>query len=130
MPQAYPTNKNKQKTKLKQQRSNKKETKTTIIPSLKQRENVNSNRAQVGSDLGFHGLVLWGLFHCIVESGEVLNADRAPWVVCFVGCATGGTLERGVDTSTPGAAGGDGAEVVTCGVLMGAHSTGWFVCFA
>jgi hypothetical protein len=60
----------------------------------------------------------------------VLNADRALWVVCFVGCAAGGTLERGVNTSTPGTAGGDGAEVVTCGMLLGAHTPGWFVCFA
>jgi hypothetical protein len=42
----------------------------------------------------------------------------------------GGTLERGVDAGSSGAAGGDGTEVVTCSVLLGAHSTGWFVCFA
>jgi hypothetical protein len=39
-------------------------------------------------------------------------------------------LKGGVNTSTPGTAGRDGAEVVACGVLLGAHSTGWFVCFA
>jgi hypothetical protein len=60
----------------------------------------------------------------------VLNVDQALWVICFVGCAAGGTLERGVYTSTPSVAGGDGAEVVACSVLLGAHSTGWFICFA
>jgi hypothetical protein len=56
--------------------------------------------------------------------------DQALWVVCFVGCAAGGTLEGGVNTSTSGTAGGDGAEVVVCGVLLGAHSIGRFVCVA
>jgi hypothetical protein len=60
----------------------------------------------------------------------VFNADRALWVICFVGCTVGGTLERGVNASTPSVAGRDGAEVVACGVLLGTHSTGWFVCFA
>jgi hypothetical protein len=60
----------------------------------------------------------------------VLNADRALLVICLVGCAAGGILERGVNTSAPGAAGGDAAEVVACGMLLSAHSTGWFVCFA
>jgi hypothetical protein len=47
-------------------------------PSIaKQSENVNSNRMQVGLDLGFHGLILWGWFGCITESGEVLNVDCA-----------------------------------------------------
>jgi hypothetical protein len=85
---------------------------------------------QVGLDLGFHGLILWGWFGYIGESSEVLNADRALWVICFVGCAAGGTLEGGVNASTPNATGRDGAEVVACGVLLGAHSTAWFVCFA
>jgi hypothetical protein len=60
----------------------------------------------------------------------VLNADWVLWVICFVGCTVGGTLKRGVNISTPGMAGRDGAEVVICGMLLGAHSTGWFVCFA
>jgi hypothetical protein len=83
----------------------------------------------VGLDLGFHSLILWCWFGCIRESGEGLNADQALWVVCFVGCAAGGILERRVNASTPGMVGGDGAEVVTCGMLLGTHSTGWFVCF-
>jgi hypothetical protein len=82
---------------------------------------------QVGLGLGFHGLILWGWFSCIVESGEELNANQALWVICFVGCATGGILERRVDTSTPGTAGRDRAEVVAYGMLLGTHSTGWFV---
>jgi hypothetical protein len=130
MPQAYLTNKNKHKTKNSNNNKVTKGTKTTIIPSLKQRENVNNNRIWVGLDLGFHGLILWGWFSCIGESSEVLNMDWALWVICFVGCTEGGILERGVDASTPGTAGRDGAEVVTCGMLLGAHSTGWFVCFA
>jgi hypothetical protein len=85
---------------------------------------------QVGLDLGFHSLILWGWFGCIGESSEVLNADWALWVICFVGYAAGGILERGVNASTPGVVGRDGAGVVTCGVLLGAHSIGWFVCFA
>jgi hypothetical protein len=60
----------------------------------------------------------------------VLNVDWAPWVSCFVGCTARGTLERGVNASTPSVAGRDGAEVVACSMLLGAHSTGWFVCFA
>jgi hypothetical protein len=84
----------------------------------------------VGLGLGFHGLILWGWFGCIVESSEVLNANQVLWVICFVGCAAGGILERRVNTNTPGMAGRDRAEVVTCGMLLGAHSTGWFVCFA
>jgi hypothetical protein len=60
----------------------------------------------------------------------VLNADRALWVICFVGCAAGGTPERGVDACTPGAAGRDGTGVVTSSVLLGAYGAGWFVCFA
>jgi hypothetical protein len=85
---------------------------------------------QVGLDLGFHGLILWGWFSCIRESSEVLNIDWALWVICFVGCAAGGILETGVNTSPPGMVGRDGAEVVVCGMLLGTHSTGWFVCFA
>jgi hypothetical protein len=85
---------------------------------------------QVGLGLGFHGLVLWGWFGSVESSGEVLNVDRALWVICFVDCAAGGTLERGVDAGTPGTAGGDGTEVVMCSMLLGAHSAGWFVCFA
>jgi hypothetical protein len=84
----------------------------------------------VGLDLGFHSLILWAWFGGIDSSGEVLNADRELWVICFVGCATGGILERGVDAGTPGAAGGDGVEVVMCSMLLGTHSAGWFVCFA
>jgi hypothetical protein len=60
----------------------------------------------------------------------VPDADQALWVICFVGCAAGGICERGVDESSPGMAGGDGAEVVTCGMLLGTHSAGWFLCFA
>jgi hypothetical protein len=56
----------------------------------------------VGLDLGFHGLILWGWFSGVKSSGEVLNTDRALWVVCLVGCAAGGILERGVNTCTPG----------------------------
>jgi hypothetical protein len=46
------------------------------------------------------------------------------------GCTTGGILEGGMDTGAPGIAGGDRAEVVACGVLLCAHSAGWFVYFA
>jgi hypothetical protein len=84
----------------------------------------------VGLDLGFHGLILWGWFGGVKSSSEVLNADRELWVICLVGCTAGGTLERGVNTCTPGAAGRDRAEVVMCSMLLGAHSAGWFVCFA
>jgi hypothetical protein len=75
MPQALPTNKNKHK-----QNPNNEVTKGNknyhhSIP--KQREHINNNCMQVGLDLGFYGLVLWGWFSYIVESGEVLNADQA-----------------------------------------------------
>jgi hypothetical protein len=56
--------------------------------------------------------------------------DQVLWVVCFVGCTAGGILERGVNASTPSTPGRDGAEVVTCSILLGTHSTGWFVCLA
>jgi hypothetical protein len=59
----------------------------------------------------------------------VLNADWVLWVICFVCCAAGGILERGVNASTPSRADRDRAEVVICGMLLGTHSTGWFVCF-
>jgi hypothetical protein len=65
-----------------------------------------------------------------MESSEVLNTDSALWVICFVGCAVGGILERVVNASTPSMVGRDGAEVVTCGMLLGTHSIGWFVYFA
>jgi hypothetical protein len=78
----------------------------------------------VGLDLAFHGLILWGWFGDIKRSGEVLNADRALWVVCLVGCAAGSILERGVNAFSPGAAGRDRAEVVMCSMLLGAHSAG------
>jgi hypothetical protein len=76
MPQVLPTSKNKYK-----QNPNNNE----VIKGnqnyhhsiTKQRENVNNNLVQVRLDLGFHGLILWGWFGCIVETGEVLNADRA-----------------------------------------------------
>jgi hypothetical protein len=107
-----------------------KKTKTTTILSLNKGKNINNNCVQVGLDLGFHGLILWGWFGCIGESSEVLNMDRALWVICFVGYTTGGILERGVNTSPPSIAGRDGAEVVMYGILLGAYSTGWIVCFA
>jgi hypothetical protein len=47
-----------------------------------------------------------------------------------VGCAARGTLEGGVDIGTPGMAGGDRVVVVLGSILLGAHGTGWFVCFA
>jgi hypothetical protein len=129
MPQALPTNKNKHK-----QKSNNNEVtkgnQNYHHSIAKQRENINNNRIQVGLDLAFHSLILWGWFSYIVEAGEVLNVDRALWVICFVDYTTGGTLKRGVDTSAPSMAGGDGAEVVICGMLLGIHSAGWFVCFA
>jgi hypothetical protein len=56
--------------------------------------------------------------------------NRALWVICFVGCATGGTLEGGVNACTSGVAGRNGVGVVTCSMLLGTHSAGWFVCFA
>jgi hypothetical protein len=84
----------------------------------------------VGLDLGFHGLILWGWFSGVKSSSEVFNMNWALWVICFVVCATGGTLERGVDACTTGTAGRDGAEVVMCSMLLGTHSTGWLVCFA
>jgi hypothetical protein len=58
MPQVYPTNQNKYKTKNSNNNEVSKGTKTTIIPSLKQRKNVNNNHMWVGLDLGFHGLIL------------------------------------------------------------------------
>jgi hypothetical protein len=84
----------------------------------------------VGLDLGFNGLILWGWFGGVKSSGEVLNVDRALLVICFVGCAAGGTPERGVNACTPGTAGRDRTEVVAYSMLLGTHSTGWFVCFA
>jgi hypothetical protein len=130
MSQVYLTNKNKHEIKNSNNNEVTRWTKTTTIPSLKQRKNINNNHVWVGLDLGFHSLILWGWFGSIDSSSEVLNADWALWVICFVGCTTGGILERGVDAGTPGMAGGDGAEVVTCSILLGAHSAGWFVCFA
>jgi hypothetical protein len=65
-----------------------------------------------------------------VEVSKVLNLNWAQWVICFVGCATRGTLEGGVDTSTPGVAGRDRAGVVPCGILLGTYGIGWFVSFA
>jgi hypothetical protein len=120
------TNKqNEYKQKPKQQRK----LKTSTTPLLNKGK-LNNDHMQAGLDLGFYGLILWGWFSCSVESSEVLNADQALWVICFVGCATGGILERGVNTSTPSVAGRDRVEVVICGMLLGIYSTGWFVCFA
>jgi hypothetical protein len=115
--------------KTKQKWSNKRKPKTSTIPSL-DKGNPNNNRVQKGLDLGFHGLVLWGRFGCIAEIGEVLNGDRAYWVVCFVGCTAGGASEGGVDTSATSVAGGDSAAMVPCGMLLGAYSADWFLCFA
>jgi hypothetical protein len=78
----------------------------------------------VGLDLGFYSLILWGWFSGVESSGEVLNMNRALSVVCFVGCAAGGILEGGVNACTSGVAGGNGAEVVVCSILLGAHSAG------
>jgi hypothetical protein len=39
--------------------------------------NLKNNGVQKGSDLGFHGLVLWGRFSYIVKTGELLNSDWA-----------------------------------------------------
>jgi hypothetical protein len=85
---------------------------------------------QVGLGLAVHGFILWGWFGGVGGSSEVLDMNRALWVICFVGYAAGGTLEGGVDACTSGMAGGDRAEVVACGMLLGAHRTYWFVCFA
>jgi hypothetical protein len=84
----------------------------------------------VGLGLGFHSFILWGWFGGVGGSGEVPNTNWALWVICFVGCIAGGILEGRVDACTSGAAGRDGAEVVACGMLLGTHSAGWFVCFA
>jgi hypothetical protein len=130
MSQVYLTNKIKHEIKNSNNNKVTKGTKPTTIALLKQRKNINNNPMWVGLDLGFHSLILWGWFGGIDSSSEVFNVDQALWVICFVGCAAGGTLERGVDAGTPGMAGGDGAEVVMCGMLLGAHSAGWFVCFA
>jgi hypothetical protein len=76
MPQALPTNKNKHK----QNPNNNEVTKgnQNYHHSIaKQSKNVNNNGVQVGLDLGFHGLILWGWFGCIAEIGEVFNANRA-----------------------------------------------------
>jgi hypothetical protein len=130
MSQVYLTNKNKHEIKNSNNNEVTKGTKTTTIPLLKQRKHINNNCVQVGLDLGFHSLILWGWFSGIDSSGEVLNTDRALWVICFVGYTIGGTFERGVDAGTPSVAGRDRAEVVACSMLLGAYSTGWFVCFA
>jgi hypothetical protein len=56
----------------------------SIIPSLNKEEKPNNYHMQVGLDLGFHGLILWGWFSCIVEISEVFNVNWALWVICFV----------------------------------------------
>jgi hypothetical protein len=63
---------NEHKQKPKQQRKPK--TSTTLLLN---KGKLNNDHVQVVLDLGFHGFILWGRFGCIVESGEVLNADWA-----------------------------------------------------
>jgi hypothetical protein len=62
--------------KPKQQRSNKENPKLPLFHRLNKGE-LNNNCVQVGLDLGFHGLILWGWFGYITEIGEVFNVNWA-----------------------------------------------------
>jgi hypothetical protein len=62
--------------KPKQQRSNKENPKLPSFHRLNKGE-LNNNHVQAGLDLGFHGLVLWGWFSCIMQISEVFNMNQA-----------------------------------------------------